>query len=213
MILFSFHQGAAAMKTKIFILTVLSIFLIALFSGCTEDGDDGDDEYFKESYRMIYYSFEIGGAEDLNETEYIIIPAPIQNGRTLELAESQFYTGFENLTIETIETEYGTGIKISPIPTDKVWLWFSCDIYTTQAPFDIKQNEQFYSPEYPGLSQWETDGEASYYWFYSSTNVTSISLKYEYSDCYGFADMVMYEDVSSGWIRLNYTRVQELMPM
>jgi hypothetical protein len=78
----------------------------------------------------------------------------------------------------------------------------------------LKQTDQFYNEDWPGLTLWETDGEAGYYWFYCSENITGITYKYEYSDCYAFADMGSVEDIgTAGWVRTKNMRVQEEMPM
>jgi len=201
------------MKIKVFAIAFAVVVTVGVLSGCIGENGDEENENFSETYTQIMFTFEVRPTNP-NETSHIIIPAPVQNGKTLDLWEKQYYPGFENLSIEFVDTEKGSGIKIAPVPSEKVWLWFECEPYTCQAPFDIDQTEQYYESEYPGLSTWETDGEKGYYWFYSDGEIDDISFVYEYSDCYGLRDKGSLElDGSQGWVKTEYTRVQELMPM
>jgi hypothetical protein len=202
------------MKKELLSIIVLIIVILLSFSGCLGSDDSGDDnDYFKETYHRINLSFKIDCSES-NESSYVIIPAPLQNGLTLEFAEFQNNDELNNYSYEFIETEYGDGLKISPIPENEFLIWFACEPYSAQAPFELKQTEQFLKPEYPGLSMWEADTESGYYWFYSSENTTGISYKYEYSDCYALSDKGGTDGAEpAGWIRTKYMRVQEEMPM
>ncbi len=196
-----------------YLLTLLVLMIVIMISLSIWLNNDDDNEYFSETYDKIYYSFNITHNTS-NVSSYVIIPAPFQNGKTLEFSDFQNNKEFNNYSYEYIDTDYGEGIKISPIPTNNFWIWFECDSYTVQAPFDIKQTDQFYRSDYPGLSTWETDGESAYYWFYSSENITEISYKFEDSDCYAISDMGEVDNIGkSGWIKTKYMRVQEEMPM
>ena len=170
------------MKIGLTTFVLLLIVLMAANVGCLDDKKDGK-EYFSETYDKIFLNFNIKSNE-INNTSYVIIPAPVQNGKTLELAPFQNMTDFQNYSFEHVDTEHGKGVRISPIPQGQVWIWFSCEPYTAKGPFDIKQNVQCYKTGYPELSTWETDGTSGYYWFFSSVNVTALNFKFEYSDCY-----------------------------
>jgi hypothetical protein len=197
------------------ILSLLTLIIVAVtsISGCLNENEDDEKEYFSETYHKIYFEFEFEH-QVTNGSSYAIIPAPVQNGKILNFSDFQNYDGFDNFSYEFVDTEHGKGLKISPAPPDKFWIWFDCDPYTTQAPFSIKQTDQFYRSDYPGLSTWETDGTSAYYWFYCSVNTSTISYKYEYSDCYAFKDMGGNDNLgSSGWFRIKNMRIQEDMPM
>ncbi|MDP6155077.1 MAG: hypothetical protein QGH39_00685 [Candidatus Thermoplasmatota archaeon] len=197
-----------ALTTFVFLI----MGMMVTSSGCLDD-EKKEKEYFSETYNKIFLNFKIESNE-MNNTSYIIIPAPIQNGKTLELSAYQNMTEFHNYSYDYIDTEYGQGIKISPIPSGQFWIWFSCEPYTVTGPFDIKQNVQFYKTGYPGLSTWETDGVSGYYWFFASVNVTGLSFKFEYSDCYFFFDMGMMKNIDlSGWIKVKFEKIQEDMEM
>lgn len=209
------------MRIKIITIIVLWLLIIITIAGCintdNENDKDGDkkDDYFSETYDRVYFEFNFEFESiSSNNSSYVIIPRPIQNNEPLELAEYQDNTAFDNYTYNYIDTEHGKGLKIEPAPSGKFWLWFSCEPYTVKGPFDIKQNVQCYNPEYPGLSTWETDGTAGYYWFYSSIDITKLFYKYWLSDCYYFMDMGGVDNGhASGWMKLKYMRVQEDMPM
>jgi len=200
------------MKIVFTTFIVLLIGVMVASSGCLDEDED-DKEYFSETYNKILLNFKIE-SDETNNTSYIIIPAPVQNGKTLEISTFQNVIDFHNYSYDYVELEYGKGIRISPIPSGQFWIWFSCEPYTVTGPFDIKQNVQFYKPDYPGLSTWETDGVSGYYWFFTSANVTGLSFKFEYSDCYFFTDMGMLNNIdSSGWIKVKFERTQKDMEM
>ena len=201
------------MKKQILALLTLVILVITSISGCLNEENEKDNEYFSETYHKIYFEFEFE-YQVSNASSYAIIPAPIQNGKTLVFSDNQYNNEFDNYSYEVIDTEYGKGIRISPIPPNTFRIWFDCAPYTAQAPFNLKQTDQFYKSDYPGLAMWETDGESAYYWFYCSVNITEISYKYEYSDCYAFSDLGGVDNMeTSGWVKTKYERVQEEMPM
>ncbi len=205
-------NGSKSMKIQSILIILLLTGIMVTSSGCLDE-EKKDKEYFSETYNKLLLNFKIE-SDNINNTSYIIIPAPIQNGRTLELSTFQNVTDFHNYTYDYVDTEYGKGIRISPIPSGQFWMWFSCDPYTVKGPFDIKQNVQFYKSDYPGLSTWETDGESGYYWFFNSVNITGLKFKIEYADCYYFFDMCMIKNIdTAGWIKLRYERKQMDMEM
>ncbi len=105
-------------------------------------------------------------------------------------------------------------LQISPIPNGNIWLWFDCEPYNVKGPFKIKQTDQFYKPNYPGLSTWNSDGANGYYWFYSNSNITKLSYRFEYSDCYYFSDTGEIENLmSSNWVKIKNLRAQIDMDM
>lgn len=200
------------MKIVFTTIIVLLMGMIVASSGCLDEEND-NKKYFSETYNKIFFNFKIMSPES-NNTSYIIIPAPVQNGKPLELSTFQNVTDFHNYSYDYVELEYGKGIRISPIPSGQFWIWFSCESYTVTGPFDIKQNDQFYKADYPGLSTWETDGVSGYYWFFSSVNITGLSFKFEYSDCYFFSDMGMMKNINtSDWIKVKFDRIQKDMEM
>jgi hypothetical protein len=196
---------------KVLLVILVLVVVAAVALSMWFIGGDGD-EYYSEAYNKIYFSFNVT-VDASNASSYVIIPAPIQNGTILQLSDFQSQDGIDNYSFEFLTTEHGEGIKISPIPDNDFRIWFGCERYTAQGPFDIVQTDQFYKSDYPGLSMWETDGGSGYYWFYCSENVTGISYKYEYSDCYAMSDKGGAESLPQGWSRIKYMRVQEEMPM
>jgi hypothetical protein len=202
-------------KYKTLIISLMLIFAIFLFPGCLEDDNENGEskKYFSETYNKTPYILRIEH-EQSNDSSYIIIPTPVQKNQTLELSTFQNNSDFNNFSFEFIDTEHGKGLRITPIPIGEFWLWFSCEPYTVKGPFDIKQTDQFYKPNYPGLSTWNTDGEWGYYWFYSSSNLTKLSYRYEYSDCYCFSDKGEIENLySSSWYKIKNERIQIDMEM
>jgi hypothetical protein len=202
-------------KNKTLVISILLILVIILFPGCTENngGNEEDKKYFSETYSNIPFILKIE-LETSNDSSYIIIPVPIQNNKTLEISSFQNHSDFNNYSYEFIDTEHGKGLRITPIPTGEFWLWFACESYTVKGPFDIKQTDQFYNSEFPGLSTWNTDGNFGYYWFYSSINLTKFSYRYEYSDCYCFSDKGELENVlGQEWLKMKNNRVQIDMEM
>lgn len=203
------------MKFKTLIISIILILAIFLIPGCLEKNEDQkkNKEYFSETYNRIPYILNIEH-ESLNDSSFIIIPAPIQKNKILNLSTFQNNTNFNNHSYEFIDTEHGKGIRITPIPIEDFWIWFTCEPYTVKGPFDIIQTDQFYKVDYPGLSTWSTDGDWGYYWFYSSTNISKLSYRYEYSDCYCFSDKGVKENVDgSGWMKIKNERVQIDMEM
>jgi hypothetical protein len=203
------------MKYITLIISIMLILAISLFPGCIDDNKKKEEskEYFSETYNKIPFILNITH-EPSNDSSYIIIPAPVQKNKILDLSTFQNNSGYNNFSFEFIDTEYGTGIQISPIPSGEFWLWFSCEPYTVKGPFDIKQTNQFYQSNYPGLSMWNNDGESSYYWFYSSLNISKLTYRYEYSDCYCFSDKGEMENLKgSNWIKIKNERVQIDMEM
>jgi len=202
------------MKIMIVISQALIIFLMMTSSGCTEkDEAEEQQDYFSETYSKapLDFRFETNLSDN---NSHVIIPVAMQNNRYLNLSEFQTMSDYANFSYTIVDTNYGKGVKISPIPQGEFTIWFDTDQYTVTGPFQIQQNVQYYQSNYPGLSTWETDGEHGYYWFYCSENVTELSFRFEYSDCYFFSDSAMISDLGSdGWIRVQFQRTQMDMEM
>jgi hypothetical protein len=205
-------------NNKPLVISIIIILIFLLFPGCIDlegdnEGSHGGNNYFSESYNKIPYILTIE-QKPSNNSSYIIIPAPIQNNKILELSEFQNNSEFNNFSYKFVDTEYGKGLQITPIPTGNFWLWFDCESYTVKGPFDIKQYEQFYKSDYPGLTTWDTDGTNGYYWFYSSSNISKLSYRYELSDCYCFNDKGEIKNiVGSSWVKIKNHRAQIDMEM
>jgi len=193
---------------------VLISVLFASVSGCIKDAEDEEEsDYFSETYTKIPMSFRFDSKQSGNDS-YVIIPAALQHGRILNLSEFQNMSEHSNFSYDIVDTEYGNGLRISPIPQGDFFIWFETDPYTAKGPFNIRQDAQFYQTDWPGLSTWETDGDHGYYWFFCSENITGLWFRFEYSDCYFFTDSAMIMDLeTNGWIKVQFQRTQMDMEM
>jgi hypothetical protein len=144
---------------------------------------------------------------NVTNSSYLIIPAPIQHNKTLEFTKNQSDEWkMKNYTFTCVDTEKGKGIKIQPIPDD-IYFSFSCEPYEVYNPGSLPQTNQFIDDSYPGLSTWETNGNSSYYWFYCSSNITSLEFFYIYCPYYDLVDHGYIDHVeTAGWLKISYYR-------
>ena len=208
-------------------LSILIIITIAMaFSSCFEDqnnDENNDNRNGKENgdsneieLENVYLSISCGYQIDIEEPDdfYIIIPTLIQNGSDISISEYDFFHNKphdnENYISIMVDTSFGRGIKISPIPNNTTLstiIEFSPYIFNFKDPFKSEGIPHISLGNDEDLS--EKNGILK---MYSSVNISYLQIYIDYAAGY-VSHTVIPESEDwfhmTGWYEYEFVLVDE----
>ena len=191
------------MKKNVVILIVLLSLVSFSLSGCLNNSDDNGNDNENGSNTVIqdlnevWYSFvNYDDKTNLPNSSYLIIPLIVQNENVIEISlnelsviETRESSLISDFKFKTIDTEYGKGLKVTPIPTRK-------DFSTTKdcTNFELNVSNPSKSRNIPFFSL--QDNFESPTWIFTTHNISSFYMELIYYDDYKIA---ISTDLKSGW--------------
>lgn len=164
-------------KGYIIIHSILSFVIISC--GCINSNDNNndinDDDIIIDGLDSISYSLYIVTDDtNIDNNSFIIIPILIQNKAVIPITSNDLNCDSKKYDVSSIESDYGTGVKINPIPLKQQLSTIkTCEIYS------LNIEDPYSSNDLPKFSLLDSTNQKV--WIYSTVNLTNLHVETYYS--------------------------------